>query len=663
MALLWPSPPHGQYGCKIENACGATPGAVETRISSFTEEFRCGRKTTMDRVAQATSILRDLRPEDLNGDHAKELCDHGVRLFGRLAIQQRYGGDDVVAFLKEQAGYRTLLKRLERLQKQINTEHERQKKASQHTGINKARAATLAAIEASCAPEEAREEEEEVAGAKESCGSKEQQPEDANSTALVAASSSDGDAPVRIANGPPRLPPRASIDAALADTSAANTDLGHAAQLPRGSFRRSCGVCKKAFSEVHHFYHRLCPECAELNFAKRHQTADLRGRVAVVTGGRVRIGYEIVLAPYARAATSWRRAASPRTRRRYAAEADFEEWRGWRWSARSSSPTCGRSRPSAPSSSAASPASITSSTTPPDAHARRGVVRADGSARGGRDGGASVGGARSASSTALLGGSILDGGRFIAGGRRRWWPAARPHMAAARMATPCRSSPLRRRRRRPRLPPLPPPSTTSAIATRADAAERGGGGGFPAGKLDETRQPLDLSAENSWSRRLGEVSTPELLHTLAANAVAPFILCSALRGALSPLGRGDDDDAFGHIINVSALEGKFSVGKKGSGHPHTNMSKAALNMLTCTSASGLYQERVLVNAVDTGWITDMAPGGVGAVAATHETHVGPPLDAIDGAARVLDPIFSHANDPERWLVRGKFFKDYFISNW
>ena len=84
---------------------------------------------------------------------------------------------------------------------------------------------------------------------------------------------------------------------------------------------------------------------------------------------------------------------------------------------------------------------------------------------------------------------------------------------------------------------------------------------------------------------------------------------------------------------VSALEGKFSVGKKGSGHPHTNMSKAALNMLTVTSASGLYQDRILVNAVDTGWVTDMAPGGVGAVAATHATHVGPPLDAIDGAAR------------------------------
>lgn len=123
-----------------------------------------------------------------------------------------------------------------------------------------------------------------------------------------------------------------------------------------------------------------------------------------------------------------------------------------------------------------------------------------------------------------------------------------------------------------------------------------------------------------------------------------------------------EDSRWGHIINVSALEGKFSVGKKSSGHPHTNMAKAALNMLTCTSAGGLFQDHILINAVDTGWVTDMAPGGVGAKAAMHATHVGPPLDEVDGAARVLDPIFSHLQDAA-WNTRGKFFKDYKISSW
>ena len=103
--------------------------------------------------------------------------------------------------------------------------------------------------------------------------------------------------------------------------------------------------------------------------------------------------------------------------------------------------------------------------------------------------------------------------------------------------------------------------------------------------------------------------------------------------------------------------------KKQSCHPHTNMAKAALNMLTHTSAGALLRRRVLMNCVDTGWITDMAPGGVGARAATHQTHVGPPLDEEDGAARVLDPVFTHVADPDGCRPHGKFFKDYHPAPW
>ena len=120
----------------------------------------------------------------------------------------------------------------------------------------------------------------------------------------------------------------------------------------------------------------------------------------------------------------------------------------------------------------------------------------------------------------------------------------------------------------------------------------------------------------------------------------------------------------GHIINVSALEGKFAVGKKSTRHPHTNMSKAALNMLTFTCAREYHARGVLVNAVDTGWVTDNAPGGLGAKARRHETHVGPPLDEEDGAARVLDPIFRHLNSPnQEWRQHGFFWKDYEVSSW
>merc|ERR1712039_814401 len=79
---------------------------------------------------------------------------------------------------------------------------------------------------------------------------------------------------------------------------------------------------------------------------------------------------------------------------------------------------------------------------------------------------------------------------------------------------------------------------------------------FPAGALDE-------SMSNSWSRRLGEIPTLELLQTLAANTAAPFILCSRLAACLAP---SDANDPYGHIVNVSAMEGKFNAKFKSTGH-------------------------------------------------------------------------------------------------
>lgn len=131
---------------------------------------------------------------------------------------------------------------------------------------------------------------------------------------------------------------------------------------------------------------------------------------------------------------------------------------------------------------------------------------------------------------------------------------------------------------------------------------------FPERQLDESRQPLDLTGVNSWSRRLGEVGTMEVVQTLAANAAAPFVLCNRLCAALAAA-HADSDAAeseggggfCSHVINVTAVEGKFSVGKKSHAHPHTNMGKAALNMLTFTSATSFYQQhRILMNSVDTG---------------------------------------------------------------
>ena len=91
------------------------------------------------------------------------------------------------------------------------------------------------------------------------------------------------------------------------------------------------------------------------------------------------------------------------------------------------------------------------------------------------------------------------------------------------------------------------------------------------------------------------------------------------------------------------------------------MAKAALNMMTHTCARDFISSHILVNCVDTGWVTDMAPLGKGAVAKTHKTHVGPPLDEQDGAARVTDPIYSFVTEGS--TMHGVFFKDYHPSPW
>jgi NAD(P)-dependent dehydrogenase (short-subunit alcohol dehydrogenase family) len=178
---------------------------------------------------------------------------------------------------------------------------------------------------------------------------------------------------------------------------------------------------------------------------------------------------------------------------------------------------------------------------------------------------------------------------------------------------------------------------------------------FPEGKLDADLQQVDLRAVNSWRLKLSEVATAEMLEVHLVNAVAPFILC----GKLKPLMLRDRSRP-GHIVNVSAMEGVFSRGTKTDKHPHTNMAKAALNMMTLTSAPDYAEANIFMNAVDTGWVTDEDPAQH-ATRKMVELDFQPPLDIVDGAARVVDPVFTAVNTGE--YVSGKFFKDYAPGAW
>jgi NAD(P)-dependent dehydrogenase (short-subunit alcohol dehydrogenase family) len=185
------------------------------------------------------------------------------------------------------------------------------------------------------------------------------------------------------------------------------------------------------------------------------------------------------------------------------------------------------------------------------------------------------------------------------------------------------------------------PVTTLALAARSTTIDAGG-------------LIPDEVDHNSWTQRVEEIDPVEMLEVQLCNTTAPFILISRLRGCLaaSPARRT-------YIVNVSAMEGSFGRGYKGPGHPHTNMAKAALNMLTRTSAHEMLEhDGILMTSVDTGWITDERPHTTRARLADEGFHA--PLDLADGAARVYDPIVRGEAGED---LHGVFLKDYAPTRW
>jgi NAD(P)-dependent dehydrogenase (short-subunit alcohol dehydrogenase family) len=178
---------------------------------------------------------------------------------------------------------------------------------------------------------------------------------------------------------------------------------------------------------------------------------------------------------------------------------------------------------------------------------------------------------------------------------------------------------------------------------------------FPDGRLDQDLQQVDLRERNSWRLLLHEVSSVELLETQLVNAVAPFVLNARLKPLMEATpGRHK------HVVNVSAVEGQFYRLCKTTRHPHTNMAKAALNMMTRTSATDYHASGIHMNSVDTGWVSDEDPAAIAEQKqAEHRFH--PPLDIVDGAARIVDPIIDGINSGHH--VWGQFLKDYRPTDW
>jgi NAD(P)-dependent dehydrogenase (short-subunit alcohol dehydrogenase family) len=396
---------------------------------------------------------------------------------------------------------------------------------------------------------------------------------------------------------------------------------------------RDCYVCKAPYRKVHFFYDAMCPACAELNYAKRFQRASLAGRTALITGARIKIGFQAALMMLRAGARVLVTTRFPRdAAARFAREADFAELKD-------RLQIFGLDLRHAPSVEIF--ARYVTQTEP------RLDVLINNAAQTVR---------RPAAFYAHLLELERKPHHDLPSSMRDVLASHEECKAALTVAPEEKGSPAGFVAWSGGGPGvgIAASAMLSQLPCAYDDAARNAEL-FPAGRSDADRQQIDLRTTNSWRLTLAEVPSPEMLEVQLVNAVAPFILCSKLK----PLMTRDRTDEK-HVVNVSAMEGQFSRRTKTDKHPHTNMAKAALNMMTLTSAPDYAAAGIFMNAVDTGWVTDEDP-----VAHSQrkqaELDFQPPLDIVDGAARVCDPLFSgllagrHA-----W---GKFFKDYREAEW
>jgi NAD(P)-dependent dehydrogenase (short-subunit alcohol dehydrogenase family) len=400
---------------------------------------------------------------------------------------------------------------------------------------------------------------------------------------------------------------------------------------------RTCYVCKEEFTRLHFFYDTMCMKCAEFNYQKRFQTAPLDGKVALITGSRLKIGYQatlLMLRSGARVIATTRFPVDSAIR--FSKEHDFHLWSN-------RLQVFGMDLRHTPSvelfcnfieqkyerldiliNNAAQtvrrPPGFYAHLMPNESLALSDIP----------------------SSAQLL---LEQFGNCT----NQLLTFTNPDLSSEK-ALPVvwnGNIPGIGLRSSAQLSQIPYSYDNSLPAEKV----------FPVGQLDADLQQVDLRKTNSWRLRLGEdeIPTTEMLEIQLVNAVAPFVLCNKL----TPLMKRDYTGQK-HIVNVSAMEGKFFRWKKGDRHPHTNMAKAALNMMTHTSAEGLAKYGIFMNAVDTGWVTDEDPVALSKI--KQDLHdFQPPLDIVDGAARVCDPFFHGILSGSHWC--GKFLKDYFPSDW
>ena len=398
-------------------------------------------------------------------------------------------------------------------------------------------------------------------------------------------------------------------------------------ERPRLNRERDCYVCKQPFARVHRYYDSMCEPCGDFNYAKREQSADLSGQYAVVTGARVKIGFQASLKLLRAGAHVIVTTRFPiDAADRYSAEPDFAAY---------------RERLQIHGLDLRHTPSVELFTR----FLAERLPRLDYILNNACQTVRRPAGffqhllARESGNVAALPPDL----RSVLAGHDDLRKAIEGKQVGALTST--------------EHSPGEGLLHSAALSQRRylDEDYRGGDTLFPANRFDEDRQQVDLREMNSWRLRMHEVETPELLEVQLVNAIAPYILNARLKPLMVRT-----PGAHKHIVNVSAIEGQFYRATKTDKHAHTNMAKAALNMMTRTGAPDFVKDGIHMNAVDTGWVTDEDPAQH-AARKKDELDFQPPLDIVDGAARICDPFFSGLLTGEH--VWGKFLKDYKPSGW
>ncbi len=355
---------------------------------------------------------------------------------------------------------------------------------------------------------------------------------------------------------------------------------------------KNCYCCNTSFKSAHFFYNRICPACAELNYAKRDLKMDLTGHVAIITGCRVKIGYATTLKLLRAGATVIGTTRFPGLAlNAFKKETDYNDWQN-------------------------------------QLHIYgldlRDLKQIDVFIDHFKD---------QFNHLEIL---INNAAQTIRYPDNYYLPLVSEEIKLLASHTNASIVP-----------------NATAVIGKVKLLEVNSAPELADMPLTRFGQPVDNRDKTSWNSKLEEVSLMELLEVNLINQIAPYHLIKALKPLML-----NSEIKKRHIINVTSSEGIFSYSNKTEFHPHTNMTKASLNMMTRTSGADFEKDQIYMNSVDVGWISTGAKETLRKK--QFDRAYVPPLDSVDGASRIMDPIYAVMQGEK---IYGSLFKNYKVNNW